>query len=151
MAYNTWGPSYSATTFGPYGPQQQSLQYTQNSQTVPPVQQPQQIQNGGFVIAPSEEFARNYPVAPGTKVTFKDENQPYLYTKMAGFSLLDQPVFEKFKLIKEGEEPTEELVRPSVLDGIMRDLSTIKKDLDTVKEDLRRRNYPDKRKGEKND
>ena len=118
MAYNNWGSSY-----GPYGPQQLPSQYTQNTQ---PVQQPQQIQNGGFVIAPSEEFARNYPVAPGTKVTFKDENQPYLYTKMAGFSLLDQPIFEKFKLIKEGEEPKEELVRPSVVDGIMRDLSAIK-------------------------
>lgn len=150
MAYNTWGPSYSATNFGPYGLQQQPLQYTQNSQTAPPVQQPQQIQNGGFVIAPSEEFARNYPVAPGTKVTFKDENQPYLYTKMAGFSLLDQPVFEKFRLIKEGEEPEKNNTNTGV-DELRAEISDLKKDISTIKEDLRRRNYPDKRKGEKND
>ena len=149
MAYNVnpWGTGYGTWMGYPSS----TVQQTQQIQPPQQPQQPQQIQNGGFVIAPSEDYVNNYPVAPGTTVTFKIETQPYLYTKTVGYSLLDPPVIEKFKLVKEGEEAGEELVRPSVLDGIMRDLSAIKKDLDSVKEDLRRRNYPDKRKGEKND
>ena len=60
-----------------------------------------QIQNGGFVSVRSETEARNYPVAPGNSVTFKDEISPYIYTKTMGFSQLDRPIFEKYKLIKE--------------------------------------------------
>lgn len=60
-----------------------------------------QIQNGGFVSVRSEQEARNYPVAPGNSVTFRDETAPYVYTKTMGFSQLDRPVFEKYRLIKE--------------------------------------------------
>lgn len=59
------------------------------------------IQNGGFVLVKSINEAMNYPVAPGHSVTFKNENQPYIYTKTLGFSQLDQPMFEVFKLVKE--------------------------------------------------
>lgn len=73
-----------------------------------PQQMPQQIQpqiqNGGFVSVRSEEEARNYPVAQGTSVTFKNETAPYIYTKTTGFSQLDRPMFEKFKLVKEDTE-----------------------------------------------
>lgn len=75
---------------------QQQLQNMQQSQ-----QQNTQIQNGGFVIVKDINEAMNYPVAPGNSVTFKNENQPYIYTKTLGFSQLDQPIFEIFKLIKE--------------------------------------------------
>lgn len=69
-----------------------------------PMPQPtQQIQNGGFVSVRSEEEAMNYPVAHGMSVTFKDETAPYIYTKTMGFSQMDRPLFEKFKLIKEEE------------------------------------------------
>lgn len=44
-------------------------------------------------------------------MTFKDENQPYIYTKTMGFSQLDRPVFEKYKLIKE-ELPVQSTVTP---------------------------------------
>ena len=68
--------------------------------------QPMQIQNGGFVSVRSETEARNYPVAYGNSVTFKDETAPYVYTKTMGFSQLDRPVFEKYKLVKEdAQEP----------------------------------------------
>ena len=60
-----------------------------------------QIQNGGFISVASEEDARRYPVAPGNSVTFKNENAPYVYTKTMGFSQLDRPLFEKFRLVKE--------------------------------------------------
>lgn len=67
---------------------------------VAPTQQTQ-IQNGGFVSAPNEAFARNYAVAHGMSVTFKDETQPYIYTKTMGFSQMEQPIFEKYRLVKE--------------------------------------------------
>ena len=61
----------------------------------------QQIQNNGFVSVRNEMEARNYPIAPGNSITFKDENAPYVYTKTMGFSQLDRPSFEKYKLVKE--------------------------------------------------
>lgn len=65
-------------------------------------QQPtMQIQNGGLISVRSEMEARNYPIAPGNSITFKDENSPYVYTKTMGFSQLDRPTFEKFRLVKE--------------------------------------------------
>ena len=59
------------------------------------------IQNGGFISVPSIDVARNYHVSPGTSVTFIDENAPYVYTKKRGSSQLDQPIFEKYRLVKE--------------------------------------------------
>ena len=88
-----------------YYPQyQQSYPQYQQQNTTP------QIQNGGFVPVPNIEVARNYQVAPGTSVTFIDENAPYVYTKTRGFSQLEQPVFEKLRLVKEQDEP--EAVKP---------------------------------------
>lgn len=64
--------------------------------------QAQQVQqNTGFVPIPSEEDARNYPIQRGSSVTFRDENQPYIYIKTLGFGQLDSPVFEKYRLTKE--------------------------------------------------
>lgn len=68
----------------------------------PYYQQPS-VQNNSFVSVPSEDVARNYPVAPGNSITFKNENAPYVYTKTM-FSQFDQPTFEKYRLVKEGEE-----------------------------------------------
>ena len=71
----------------------------------PYYQQPvQQTQNNGFISVRNEVEARNYPVAPGNSITFKDETSPYVYTKTMGFSQLDRPVFEKYKLVKEEVE-----------------------------------------------
>ena len=64
-------------------------------------QQYQMQQSNGFVSVRSEQEARSYPVAYGNSVTFKDETAPYVYTKTMGFSQLDRPVFEKYKLVKE--------------------------------------------------
>ena len=90
MAYNQFYPNY-------YQPYQQN--YAQQQP-----QQPQQIQNGGLVMVHNEAEARNYPVAIGTNVTFKDENAPFVYSKTMGFSQLEPPVFEKYRLIKEDAE-----------------------------------------------
>ena len=84
---------------------QMYLQQMQNlqQQTQQQMQTPQ-IQNGGFVIVKDVNEAMNYPIAPGNSVTFKNESQPYIYTKTLGFSQLDQPIFEVFKLVKEEKE-----------------------------------------------
>lgn len=66
-----------------------------------PQQTTQQIQNGGFVNVRSESEARNYPVAPGSSITFFNETQPYCYKKTMGFSPLDHPTFERYKIVKE--------------------------------------------------
>lgn len=90
MAFNYY-PQY-------FQPQQMPMQQMQNQNPA------QQAQTSGFVSVRSEEEARNYPVAYGNSVTFKDENAPYIYTKTMGFSQLDRPIFDKYKLVKEETE-----------------------------------------------
>ena len=75
-------------------------QYFPQPQPQPQVQMPMQMQTS-FVNVRSEAEARNYPVRYGNSITFKDETQPYVYTKTMGFSQLDIPVFEKYRLVKE--------------------------------------------------
>ena len=65
------------------------------------MQNAQQAQVNSLITVPSEAAARNYPVAYGHSVILKDETAPYIYSKTMGFSQLDKPVFEKYKLIKE--------------------------------------------------
>lgn len=114
-----------------------------------------QIQNGGFVSVASEDDARKYPVAPGNSVTFKNENAPYVYTKTMGFSQLDRPLFEKYRLVKEedNEVQKEEKVEASAsnsepitylvqedLDPLVKDIKNIQtkiKDIDSVLEELK--------------
>lgn len=79
--------------------QQQQAMNTQQPQSQQ-MQQPT-IQQSGFVPVRSEQEARSYPVAPGNSVTFKDENAPYCYVKTMGFNQLDQPTFERYRLVKE--------------------------------------------------
>lgn len=107
MAYNNYYSGYQPMMGYPYQqqfqpnyqqqayPQAQMQMTAQNQQTQP------QIQNGGFIQVHDENEARNYPIAPGNSVTFKDENAPYVYTKTMGFSQLDRPIFEKYRLVKE--------------------------------------------------
>lgn len=71
-----------------------------------------QIQNGGFVRVMNEDEARNYPVAPGYSVTFIDDSASYCYTKTAGFSQFDKPVFKKYRLIAENGSPQENTELP---------------------------------------
>ena len=35
---------------------------------------------------------------------FKDESSPFIYVKTKGFSQLEEPIFEKYRLVKE-EQP----------------------------------------------
>lgn len=128
-----------------YGyPMQQQLQQPIQQ----PIQQPtpQQIQNGGFLIAPNEAYARNYQVALGTSVTFKDEHAPYVYEKTMGFSQLEGPKFEKYRLIKE--EPNETPNSPEkeaddskavndTIENLISEIEAIKADIKSIKERLK--------------
>lgn len=101
QGYPNYNPMY-------YQQQLQNMQQMNNSQQN--IQSSAQIQNGGFVMVKDINEAMNYPVAPGNSVTFKNENLPYIYTKTLGFSQLDNPIFEKFRLVKEVDEQIEEIV-----------------------------------------
>lgn len=90
--------------------------YFQNGNNQPIVQPQPQIQNGGFVSVRNETEARNYPVALGNSVTFKDETAPYIYTKTMGFSQLDAPKFDKYKLVKETPAEQPKLLQDEVFD-----------------------------------
>lgn len=106
MAYNNYFQPYQPMGYAQYQqyPNYQQT-YPQTQITTQPTQQSvqPQIQNGGFISVRSEQEARSYPIAPGNSVTFKDENMPYVYVKTMGFSQLDRPNFEKFRLVKEEE------------------------------------------------
>lgn len=128
MAYNNFPVGYQ-----PYYPQ-----YQQNTQPmnipIQNAQQNNQVQNGGFVRVQNENEARNYLVAPGTSVTFRDESAPYIYTKTMGFSQLDSPVFEKFKLVKENE-PAEPIKSN---DYVLKDeFDTLKSEFEKFKKEMR--------------
>lgn len=98
MAYPAFYPQYY-----PQYPQLQAQPQPQQ-QTQPQMQQQMQTQTT-FISVPNEDVARNYPVAHGNSITFKDENAPYIYTKTMGFSQLDRPIFERYKLIREEDTP----------------------------------------------
>lgn len=89
-------------------------------------QQPQQQQQmqSSFVSVRSEAEARNYPVAYGNSVTFKDENAPYIYTKTMGFSQLDRPIFDKYKLVKEEAAETPETTTDG-LEKVQKDIKEL--------------------------
>lgn len=117
------------SNYNPYQQYYSMGNYPQQPQPTPQVQP--QIQNGGLVFAPNEAYARNYSVAPGNSVLFKDESAPYMYSKTMGFSQLDQPIFKRFRLVEEESEGT---VNAPVKEEI--DIRPIHKAIDLIKEDI---------------
>lgn len=122
----------------------QNLQQPQGQQQMLPTQMSgtsQQIQSGGFVSVRSIEEAFNYPVQPGKSVTFKDEYAPYVYTKTKGFSQLEEPVFEKYRLVKEENGQPQGQVQEAVPEPGKREEYALKSDfLDAISDfdDLRK-------------
>jgi len=100
--YNSYYPGYIPYTAPQIMQQNQQSYYPQS----------QQIQNGGFVFVQSEDEAQRYAVAPGTSVTFKNVNSPYLYEKTMGFSQLDRPNFKRYRLIDETEQTAQQQEKP---------------------------------------
>lgn len=123
MAYNGFYPQFYPQN--PQNPQNPQVQNTSN----------------GLVPVPSEQFARNYPVAYGQSVSFRDENAPYLYTKTMGFSQLDTPKFEKYRLVKEEvETPVKEpQVNQTVnvsFDELKTEIEALKGEIEGLKKEL---------------
>lgn len=133
----------------------QSLQQQQTtpqtiSQTIPQIntQQPIQatMQNGGFAFVKNEQEARDYPVAPGNYMTFKDEHAPYMYEKSKSFSQLEEPTFEKYRLIREdsGSQPSQEAhtavnePKPdgSAIEALRADYAAMSGELDELKKEI---------------
>lgn len=158
MAYGNYFPvTYQPNYYGQPNPyyqqmqnqammqQNQQMQQAQQNQPVQQMQQPA-IQQSGFVLVPSEQEARNYPVAPGNSVTFKDENAPYCYVKTMGFNQLDRPTFERYRLVKE-EMPSETAGTRTSADStggskdtayaLKSDLGAIWGEIDAIKEKLK--------------
>ena len=101
-------------------------------------QQNYQMQQSPFISVRSEAEARNYPVAYGNSVTFKDETAPYVYCKTM-FSQFDKPSFEKYRLIKEDaiEEAPKKICGCEDLKGQIKDLedqvSSLWKEIESMK------------------
>ena len=156
MAYGNYLPvTYQPNYYGQPNPYYQQMQnqamMQQNQQMQQAQQQGQQmqqpaIQQSGFVLVPSEQEARNYPVAPGNSVTFKDENAPYCYVKTMGFNQLDRPTFERYRLVKE-DSPVTAQNAPTSADSVegdkntayalKSDLGAIWSEIDAIKEKLK--------------
>ncbi len=108
-------------------------------QTLPQIPAPSQIQpmmqNGGFAFVKNEQEARDYHVAPGNYMTFKDEHAPYLYEKSRSFSQLDEPTFDKYRLVREEDAPqaaTEPQKLTDEPEGMDTSMFTLKEDFSAL-------------------
>lgn len=105
----------------------------------PNIQQTQQVQNNGIITVRNKQEAFNYPIAPGNSLTFKNETEPYIYTKTLGFSQLDRPVFEVFRL--ERENVTTEVIpeQPAVEQSFLtiENAALMQNEINTLKEEIK--------------
>lgn len=110
--------------------------YYQYQQTFPTqTQQPQQIQNGGFVNVPSEDVIPNYPVALGNCVTFKIDGKPIVVEKIRGFSQFEAPMIKRYRLVEEEQEVVKEATPENVaLDSIKGEIKAIWNEIASLKE-----------------
>lgn len=114
-------------------------------QQMQPIQMPTQ---NSFVTVRGENEAKSYPIAPGNSITFKDETAPYIYTKTMGFSQLDRPVFEKYRLTKEESpiiEPKQDEPINLPLDDIKAEISEIRALYDELREKIDKPKRPTKK------
>ena len=105
-------------------------------------QQTPQIQNGGFISIPNENMVYSYPVAPGNCVTFKIEGQPIVMEKSMGFSQLESPRIERYRLVKEDvvepvqeDEPEREVItfaEQSEVDAIRDEIKGLRADVNKL-------------------
>lgn len=138
--YNGYYPQY----FQPNPVYAQNQSYPQNQQQFPQNQpsfpQNQQIQNGGFMLVANEEMARTYPVAPGNCVTFKIEGKPIVMEKSMGFSQLEAPRIEKYKLVREEDNAPNEQnsaqIAPKLSDTENEALEEVKREIKGIFEDI---------------
>lgn len=88
--------------------------------------------NSGLISVRSEMEARNYPIAPGNSVIFKNENEPYIYTKTMGFSQLDHPVFERYRVVREEAQNAPE--EPKTIEADTSSIDELKGEIEALRE-----------------
>jgi hypothetical protein len=93
------------------------------------------MQNGGFISIPNENMVATYPVAPGNCVTFKVEGQPIVLEKSMGFSQLESPKIERYRLVKEDyvEETSQNEPKTNELEEIKSDIERLWDEIDALK------------------
>ena len=117
--YNTYNPYLNYPSYG-YAPPQQPI-----------AQQPAQQTTRSLLPAASEDYARNYPLAPGNSALFYDINQPNIYyEKAAGLSSMDPPSFKRLMLVEDTAEIKEskpEYITRSEYDELLQTVTVLKK------------------------
>lgn len=98
--------------------------------------QPIQMPQNNVVYVHSEDMARNYPVAPGNNIIFKNDNAPYIYTKTMGYSQYDKPCFERYKREDE-ERPEIEPIKDEPISLPLDDLKAEISEIRALYEDLK--------------
>lgn len=101
----------------------------------PPYQQQYQ-QPQGILTVSSEEEALRYPIAPGSSIMFKIENQPLIIEKTMGLSQLDTPMVNYIDLVPRS------VVRPEY---------ATKEDLEALREEIMAMKKPTRKKVEENE
>ena len=109
----------------------------------PMMQQQLQPQSNGFIMVRSEMEARNYPVGFGNSVTFKDESAPFVYTKTMGYSQLQPPVFEKYRLVKEEVEETQKEANLGEISALKEEIGKLWIEIDALKANKKRKKETD--------
>ena len=109
----------------------------------------QQIQNSGFISVPSEEIVNTYPVAPGNCVTFKIEGKPIVMEKSMGFSQLESPKIERYRLVKEELksaqiEPQTQKLDYLPVEEFKAEIERIWSEIEGMKNDLNKPDVPKK-------
>lgn len=86
-----------------------------------------QPQQNNLVSVRNETEARNYPVAYGATVYFKDESAPFIYIKSMGFSQMEMPRFERYRREEEPVEIKEETSIDERIQALCADIDELKK------------------------
>ena len=115
----------------------QSSYYQQQPTQAQNLQQTPQIQNGGFLPAPNEDYVNSYPVGAGNCITFKIEGKPIVIEKSMGFSQLESPKIKRYRLVEEEKaekiDEAPEAAKPAEIEKINKDISDLWDELNSLK------------------
>ena len=80
-----------------------------------------------FVKDQSEAF--NWPIAPGSLLVFKDQDNIHFYTKSLGYSPYDRPMFEVYTREAQVQEPNHD----SAIQELREAMSALQKQISELK------------------
>ena len=133
MYSNYVQPNYVAPAPVPVPQVQAQPQQQQPAQQQTQPQQSEQLVSGGFVVIPTEEDAKRYPVAPGNLVTFKIENEPIMIEKSMGRSQFSSPEYKYYKLCEYDNQTKVDNVTEDVSNS---DMEFMKKSFEHIEKRL---------------